>query len=152
MTASTPWFQPALNFFIQIMFICWCCSQYLCSIVVPAGTASVFCCNPFIDVYLHMLIAALEFVLHGQGHSSKVSVFTRLPRKQSGRWYMVKHLTATSDRGTRQLTVNPLYSTWNLTLHYAVNSATLPGFRTSSLWGKTSRVHRTSLAAAVEPN
>ena len=40
--------------------------------------------------------------------------------------------------------MNPLYSTSNLTLHYA-NS------RSSSLWGKMSRDHLISLAAAVVP-
>jgi hypothetical protein len=71
---------------------CLCMAElYCCCIVVPAGTALLFCCNPFIVVYLHMLIAALVFMLHGQGQSSKISAFTRLPRKQSGWWYMVKH-------------------------------------------------------------
>jgi len=30
-------------------------------------------------------------------------------------------LKATSDRWSHQLTVNPSYSSWNLTLHHAVN-------------------------------
>jgi hypothetical protein len=68
------------------------CHFIYCCTVVPAGTASLFCCNPFIDAYLHMLVAALELCYTGQGQSSKISVFTRLPRKQRGRWYMVKHL------------------------------------------------------------
>jgi hypothetical protein len=33
-----------------------------CSTVVLAGTASLFRCNPFIAVYLHMRITALEFI------------------------------------------------------------------------------------------
>jgi len=52
---------------------------------------------------------------------------------------------ATSSRGTRQLIVNQLYSTCNLTLHYADSQS-------SSLWAKTSQHHLTSLAAAVVPN
>jgi len=52
---------------------------------------------------------------------------------------------ATSNHGTRQLMVNHLYSTCNLTLHYADSQP-------SSLWAKTSQHHLVSLAAAVVPN
>jgi len=33
-------------------------------IVMPADTVSLFCHNRFIDVYCHMFITALEFMLH----------------------------------------------------------------------------------------
>jgi hypothetical protein len=52
---------------------------------------------------------------------------------------------AASSRGTRQLIVNHLYSTCNLTLHYADSQS-------SSIWVKTSQHHLASLAAAVVPN
>jgi len=51
-----------------------------------------FCRNHFIDVYRHMLIAAIEIVTQLEGNGSKSSVRTSLPRKQRGQWYMVKHL------------------------------------------------------------
>jgi len=31
---------------------------------MPEGTVLLFCRNHFIDVYCHMFIAALEFMLH----------------------------------------------------------------------------------------
>ena len=52
---------------------------------------------------------------------------------------------ATSSRGTRQFMVNHLYSTCNLTLHYADSQS-------SSLWVKMTQHHLASLAAAVVPN
>jgi len=52
---------------------------------------------------------------------------------------------ATSSLETLQLIVNHLYSTCNLTLHYADSQS-------SSLWVKTSQHHLTSLAVAVVPN
>ena len=51
----------------------------------------------------------------------------------------------TSNRETRQLIVNHLYSTCNLTMHYA-------DYQSSSLWVKTSQHHVVSLTAAVVPN
>jgi len=51
---------------------------------------------------------------------------------------------ATSSRGTRQLMVNRLYSTCNLTLPYADSQP-------SSLWVRMSQHHLASLAAAVVP-
>ena len=52
---------------------------------------------------------------------------------------------ATRSRETRQLIVNHLYYTCNLTLHYADS-------KTSSHWVKTSQHRLTSLAAEVVPN
>jgi hypothetical protein len=49
--------------FVKVNCLCRS-AECICYIVVPAGTASLFCCNPFIAVYLHMLIAAPEFMLH----------------------------------------------------------------------------------------
>jgi hypothetical protein len=63
--------------------------KVMCCIVVPAGTASEFCCNSlfFFYVYLHIFIEALVFMLvHGLA------------------------LTVTNDCGTHQLTVDSLYS------------------------------------------
>jgi hypothetical protein len=122
-----------------IVTVCRCPFGAQCCIVVPAGTALLFCCNPFIDVYRHMLIAALVFMLHGQGQSSKISVFTRLPRKQSGWWSMVKHLrTAIAEPVSWQWIpctpleilrcitqwIQPLF----LTLELAVSGARCPEF------------------------
>ena len=137
----------------------------------------LFCRNHFIDVYCHMLTAALEFTLRRSREIFLKTLYAHACRvNQSGQWYCTwlnlivltwriwrAHnsaskwqmgfnsafeglctLKATSDRWTRQLTVNPLYSTWDLTLHYAES-------RSSSLWGNTSQDHLASPAVAVVP-
>jgi hypothetical protein len=70
----------------------------------------MLCCNPFIEMYLHMLIASLQFVTLVKARVLRAvhSHVCRESRAAGGTW--LSTYTATSDRGTRQLTVNPLYS------------------------------------------
>ena len=82
-----------------------------------------------------MFIAALGFMLHRSWEDFK-ELCTPTPAAKTERPVVGIARIATSDRGTRQLTVNPLYFTRNLTLHYTANSGFLADFRSSSLWGQ----------------
>ena len=67
----------------------------------------LFCRNHFNDVYCHMLIAALEFMLRRSREIVPRILHAhacREIRAASGAWL-------STYRGTRQLTANPLYST-----------------------------------------
>jgi len=71
----------------------------------------LFCCNHFIDVYCHMLIAALEFMLRRSREIVLRTLYAHACheiRATSGTWLSTKGDQRSLDR---QLIVNPLYST-----------------------------------------
>jgi len=59
---------------------------------MPAGTVLLFCHNHFIDVCCHMLLQLYSLCYTGHGKMAKNSVRPRWLRKQSGLWYIVKHV------------------------------------------------------------
>jgi len=59
---------------------------------MPAGTVLLFCRNHFIDMYCHMLLQLYSLCYTSHGKISKNSVRPRRLRKQSGLWYIAKHL------------------------------------------------------------
>ena len=65
------------------------CIPYCC-VVTPSCIVLPFCRNHFIDVYCHMVIAALEFMLRRLREIALRTLRTRQPRNRSGQWYMVK--------------------------------------------------------------